>query len=255
MATGRTVLKHARFYVDGYDLSGLARTFGPLLWDYPTADLTTLTDEVKGGLSGQPNISVGTLRTVLTNTASGIHAAVEEAGTARTVMAPIGIRAAPAAGDPVFVGVFQQGAYKLVEEEGAAILNIPFSGWNINNLISYDKPWADLVHAHGAETAVNSGTADVDGAASSSKGGYGVLQVFAGNGTCTFSIEHSGTNTDGAFDSAGDLLAFDTTDATVPRAEIKSLGKTATVNRYLRWQISLGTATTVTFAIAFVRGT
>jgi hypothetical protein len=170
-------------------------------------------------------------------------------------MAPIGIRAAPAAGDPVFVGVFQQGAYKLVEEEGAAILNIPFSGWNINNLISYDKPWADLVHAHGAETAVNSGTADVDGAASSSKGGYGVLQVFAGNGTCTFSIEHSGTNTDGAFDSAGDLLAFDTTDATVPRAEIKSLGKTATVNRYLRWQISLGTATTVTFAIAFVRGT
>lgn len=254
MATGRTVKRHARFYVDGHDLSGIARTFGPLRWEYDMPDLTTLTDEVAGSLPDHASVSVGALRTVLTNTASGIHAAVEAAGTPRIIMAPIGIRAAPLAGDPVFAGRFLQGAYKMVEDAGAIVMDVPFGEWDAAGFIDYDKPWGHLVHANGAETVANNGTASVDGLASSALGGYGILHVFDGDGTCTFSIQHSNTNTDGAFDAAGNVLAFDGTDATEPFAEIKALGKTATVNRYLRWQIVLGTATTVTFAIGFVRG-
>lgn len=254
MATGRTVKKHSRFYVDGWDLSGLARTFGPLKCEFTMPDLTTLTDEVKGSLPDHPSISVGTLATVLVNTTSGIHGAVENAGTPRTVLAPIGIRAAPAAGDPAFMGRFLQGEYKMKEDSGAILMNVPFLDWDAAGLINYVKPWGHLVHAYGAETAENSGTASVDGLAASALGGYAVLQVFAGNGSCTFSIQDSATNSDGAFDASGNVLAFTGTDATVPFAEVKALGITAAVKRYLRWQIVLGTATTVTFAIGFVRG-
>jgi len=254
MATGRTVKKHARFYLDGNDLSGEARTFGPLRWTHDTPELTTLTDAVVGRLPDHASVSVGSLAAVLVNASSGVNQAVENPGVPRTVLAPLGIRAAPAAGDPAFMGRFLQGQYVMVEEGGAIGVMIPFGEWDGADLIDYGKPWGHLVHAYGAETAANNSTADVDGLASSTAGGYGVLQVFAGDGTATISIEHSNTNTDGAFDSAGDVLAFDTTDCSAPFAEVKALGSTATVNRYLRWQISLGTASTVTFAIGFVRG-
>ena len=38
-----------------------------------------------------------------------------------------------------------------------------------------------------------------------------------------------------------------------PASGMVAISTTATVRRYLRWQISLGTATTATFALAFIR--
>ena len=40
MATGRTLQKWVRAYIDGYDMSGYSRSAGVLGWNYNEADLT-----------------------------------------------------------------------------------------------------------------------------------------------------------------------------------------------------------------------
>ena len=77
-----------------------------------------------------------------------------------------------------------------------------------------------------------------------------VYQVLAGNGTATISIDNSANN------SAFTALSGATTgsiNCAVVQHGIVALGVTATVRRYLRWQIALGTATSVTFALSFHR--
>ena len=50
--TGRTLFKHSRVYIHGYDVSGYTRAYGPLDWTFDEVDLTALTDSVKGYLPG-----------------------------------------------------------------------------------------------------------------------------------------------------------------------------------------------------------
>ena len=76
-------------------------------------------------------------------------------------------------------------------------------------------------------------------------------QVFAGDGTATISVDDSADdNTYGALSGAtsGEI------DFSSPSSGFVALATTATVKRYIRWQLSLNTANTVTFALAFVRG-
>jgi hypothetical protein len=83
-----------------------------------------------------------------------------------------------------------------------------------------------------------------------------VLHLLAGDGTATFTIEHSAVDADGDFDSTGAIITFDTTAAATPFSEIKATAAvTTTINQYTRWQVALGTATTVTFVMSLVRGT
>ena len=255
MATGRSVTKHSRFYMDGYDLSGYARNFGPLSWTYDEGDATTLSDTIKNVLPNHPTITISALNGLFDSTAtSGIHAVASGAGVIRTVMCPIGIRAAPAIGDPVFCGQFEQLGYV---EEGAEDVgvNIPFGGWADDaTSLTYDQPWGALIHHNSAATAANSTTGEgVDqiGAASTT-GGYMVYQVFSGSGTVTISIDESSD------DSSYGALTDATTgaiDAGTVAGGIVALAHDAAVKQYLRWQIAAGGGfSTVTFALAFVRG-
>lgn len=249
---GRTVAKHARFYADGYDLSGYSRSVGPLETTFDEQPEASFTDEVKNSLTGHCNINIGALNTFFDNTATvGPHVLLNGSGVKRVVMIPIGMRAAPAAGDPAFCGEFEQQGYS---EEGDQYLfaNIPFGGWsNRASSFAYPNPWGLLLHAKAAKTAANSTTgAGIDGGASSAFGGFLAYQVFAGNGTATLSVD------DSADDSSYSALSGATSgsiDCSTPISGIVALSKTATVRRYLRWQIALGTATTVTFTSVFVR--
>ena len=81
-----------------------------------------------------------------------------------------------------------------------------------------------------------------------------MYQVFAGDGTATISVEDATTNSDANFAALTGATSGEI-DFSTPTAGIVAIGRTATVRRYLRWQISLNTATTVTFALAFVRAT
>lgn len=255
MATGRTNLKHARFYADGYDLSGYARQFGPLLCEFAAEAEAALLDEVKGALPGVATLGVGELNGFFDNTAtSGLHAVMNGAGVKRAVMCPIGIRAAPAQSDPVYCGEFEQLAYHGVPEGNFVTANIPFGPTDVAAAtLVYAKPWGVLLHAKAAETAVNTATGVDDNGAASALGGFMAYQVFAGNGTATLKVQDAATNLDASF---ADLTGATTgsLDMSAVRAGQVAIGVAATVRRYLRYQIVLGTATTVTFALAFVRG-
>lgn len=250
----RTVQKYTRVYVDGYDLSGYSRSVGPLELTHDEADMTTFTDTVKGYLRNHAQANVGTLNAVLDDTAtSGPHAVLQASnGSKRTVLVALGMGAAPAAGDPVFAGQFLQKRYQPEEAGGAVVLSAEFSGWASDaTSLLYGQPWGALVHASGAETGANSGTGfDNPTGGATAKGGYMVYQVLAGNGTATISIDDSANN------SAFTALSGATTgsiNCAVVQHGIVALGVTATVRRYLRWQIALGTATSVTFALSFHR--
>lgn len=252
MATGRTVLKWSKVYVAGYDLTGYSRTFGPLTWSLGEEDATVLSDPVKNALAGQAMINIGTINAVLDNTTGTSHDLLNTV-TERVILLPIGIRATPAAGDPAFMGTFLQKDHMTEATTGTAVtISAPFSGWSNNaSSLLYGNPWGVLLHAKGAETTVNSSTGIDDRGASSAKGGYMVYQCFSSNGTVTLKTQDASTNVSGSF---ADLVSSGSINASVtPVAGMVALSPTATVNRYLRWQIVLGTATTVTFAIGFVR--
>ena len=79
-----------------------------------------------------------------------------------------------------------------------------------------------------------------------------IYQLFSSDGTVTLKTQDASTDSNPSF---GDLLTSGSLDASaIPVAGIVALSKTATVERYTRWQIVLGTATTCTFALMFVRG-
>lgn len=255
MPTGRTHWKHLRFYGDGYDLSGYARSTGELGVSFAEAEGETWVDPIKGALPDIGEATIGTFNGVFDATASvGLHAVWSGSGVNREIMIPWGIRAAPAEGDVVFCGTFLQLGYKAQPNAGNIVtVAIPFGNWGLNAAsLLYAQVWGDLAHEKSAETGANSGTAIIDNLASSALGGYMAYQMFSSDGTATIKIQDASTNSDGSFGdlvSAGELNASST-----PKAGIVVLGKTATVKRYIRWQLALNSASTVTFALAFVRG-
>lgn len=251
MATGRTVLKWSKVYVDGYDLSGVTRTFGPLTVTMEEADGTALGDAIKGALPNQPMINVGTINCVFDNTAGASHPVLDSQAS-RTVMLPLGMRAAPVAGDDVFCGSFSQKEFLLAPSDSGSVvtLSASFTGWAADAAtVLYGLPWGSLVHAKAAETAVNSASGIDDRGAQTTKGGYLCYQFFSSNGTATLKVQDSADNS-----SFADLVSAGSLDASsAPKHGLVVLANTATVRRYLRWQIVFGTATTATFALAFVR--
>jgi hypothetical protein len=252
---GRTVSKHTRVYMDGYDLSGYARTVGPLSTVFDADPQAALTDEIKNGVLGQASITPTQLNGFLDNTAtSGLHVIASGAGVARTMMIPIGSLAAPAAGDPVFCGIFTQKNYYQTGEMNLYV-TIDFGMWEAANRINYQKAWGTLLYAKAARTSAtgaNTGTG-IDGGGATTAGGYFVYQVFAGNGTATLSVDDAATNTNPSF-SALSGATSGSIDCSTVKYGVVPLAVTATVRQYLRFQIAFGTATTVTFASAFVRG-
>jgi len=251
--TGRTVQRWTRIYLDGYDMSGYARSVGNLGWSFDEANLTALSDSIKGYLPALCNMSPSVVNANLDNTAtSGSHAILSVPGVSRVVTIALGMRAAPAMGDPVFCGRYNQADYQAAEDGGAMVVNMNFDGWDAANMIGYDNPWGVLLHAAGAETGANTAIGH-DGLAASSFGGYLVYQVLAGNGTATISVDKSTTTNLNASFSALSGATSGSIDCSTPKAGIIALGKTATVGKFLRWQLALGTATSVTFNLAFVR--
>ena len=251
--TGRTVQKHARIYIDGYDMSGYTRSIPSLSTSFEEVIGSALSDEIKNGLPGHAMISPGTISAFLDNTAtSGLHEILNSGTGTRTVTIAIGDRATPAEGDPVFAGQFEQVDYIASGEDFInAALNL--GGWSdAASTLLYDKAWGTLLHENSAETAANTANSGLSSysEASTTKGGFLVYQVLSGNGTATISCDDSADN------SAWSALSGATTgelDCSSVQHGLVALATTATVRRYLRWQISLNTATTVTFVLAFIR--
>ena len=257
---GRTLPKFTRVYIDGYDMSGYARSIGPLDWAFEEVDLTAqMGDDAKGYLPGQPTISPGTLNVVFDNTATtGAHAVLGAQNDDRVVLVAFGDLAAPVDGDPAFMGEFLQLGYQAEVDAGAVVANVPFGPWEGSSLIAYGQPWGMLAHALAASDSDGSDSDDYqDGGDSNATafGGYMVWQVTAGNGTATITMEHSATADDSDGAAIGGLTTGEINcDSTVQTGVAVTTLKTTSINQYTRWQISMNSATTVTFALGFVRG-
>jgi hypothetical protein len=248
----RTHLKHFRAYVNGYDYSGYTRNTGPLNWSFSVEPDTALTDGVKNVILGQADITAGPISAFLDNTAStSIHAGLTQA--TRDVFITWGRLTDPAAGDPVFAWRFEDAGYKVEPGTGFLAATLPLGGASYAGTLAYEKPWGVLLHAKAARTAVNSATGIDDNGASSALGGVFAYQIFSSNGTVTIKAQHADTNTDGSFADLTGATSGVVNASTTPQYGMVALGTTLTVNRYLRWQLVFGTASTVTFACALIR--
>ena len=260
----RTHLKHWRFYMDGVDLSGYARQIGALDWKFGAEPDAALTDAVKNILIGQSELAMGPLNAFLDNDTAGLLASFGTAtngkGT-RTVTAVMGANAAPVAGSLVYSWQFEQTAYTVEPGTGFVAATVPFGGASSQSTLTYKRPWGVLLRPK--ETRLSSAgiyaDAGIDdyGASPPELGGIFIYHLFTSNGTLTLSAQDAAVNNDGGFADSGIAAAtsgeIDAT--TAPKHDMVALATNAAVRRYLRGQIAWGTATTATYATAFIRNT
>lgn len=249
----RTHQKHWRAYVDGYDLSGYERQIGALGAVYDFATETALTDAVKNGICGHGSITCAGLNGFLDNDTAGKFAGFQNASGTGAVMFTMGANAAPVAGNPVFTWKFEKTAYNVEPGTGFMAANLIFGESSYSAPLAYSKPWGVLIHPKGEETAVNSAAGLDDNGASSALGGVFAYQLFSSDGTVTLKMQDAATNTDGSFADLSGATSGSIDASAAPVANMVAIGATATVRRYLRWQVVFGTATEATFAIAFIR--
>lgn len=249
----RTHQKFYRGYIDGVDVSGFSRSIGELNWSFEQTPDTAWTDEVKNSMNGRGEISAGTYSAFLDNTAAGTHELLNASAGTRNVMIAIGAQAAPAQGDNVFAWQFEQSGYKAEDGGGFMVVSVPLGSASYSSTIGYCKPWGRLLHAKGAETAANTAAGIDDIGAASTTGGIFVYHLLSSDGTVTLTAQEASTNTDVNFANITGATSGSITAAVTPKSGMIALGLTASIKRYLRWQLAFGTATTATFVCAFIR--
>ena len=263
MTRGRIRLIDRRLYVDGYNLSSELRTIGSLDQNFDKATDDSVLLPVKKTWPAQGDITPGTANMLFDNTAlTGTHIVLPTAGGMRNLALLQGIQAAPAAGDPAFIGRFPQLAYKTADANGLVAANIPWGSASGDTLIgNYATPWGIILHAESAEVGANTSVGfDLQSyfGTGTIKGGYMGYHVTAGAGTgnitAAIKVQHAATNADGSFT---DLLSTGTINlgsgGVFSRAHgFVALAYGAAVSRYVRWQISFTLATSVTLLLVFV---
>lgn len=244
--------KNEKVYINGVDLSGHSSALGALDWNFETQVEQAFSDECKNGLTGRCDIQAGSLSAFLDNDTAGLFALASAGNGTRNLMAAFGVNGTPAAGDPIFAWAFEQTSYNSAEGSGFVAVTIPFAGASYSSTLTYSKPWGVLLHPKNSETGVNASAGIDDAGASSSKGGIFVYHLFSSDGTVTLKMQDAATNSDVSFADVTDAASGWISGVT-PTSGMVSLGTTATIRKYLRWQMILGTATSATFVCAFIR--
>jgi len=211
----------------------------------------SFTDQSKNMVMGQGDIQAGTLNAFLDNDTSGLKTLLSSGSGTRNLLVAIGANADPSAGNPVFAWQFEQSAFLAEQGAGFVTASVPFGGASYASTLTYKRPWGVLLHPSGVETAVNSATGVDDNGAASTLGGVFVYHLLSSDGTVTLKVQDSADNSswlDLSGATSGSINA-----SVSPAHGMVALSTTATVRRYLRWQLVFGTATTATFVVAFIR--
>lgn len=252
----RTHQKYLRAYIDGVDVSGYTRQVGALDWSFGADADAALTDECKNIVIGKGTIAADPLNAFLDNDAAGLFV-LAGSGTAdhgtRVYTVAVGANAIPTMGDPMFAWIFEQTAYKMEQGSGFVAVSIPFGGASYSSTLTYRRPWGHILHPKGAETAVNTAIGADDIGASSALGGIFVYHLMTSNGTVTLKAQHASSNVDGSFADLTGATSGSITAAVTPQKGMVALSTSLTINRYTRWQLVFGTATTATFFIGLIR--
>jgi hypothetical protein len=254
----RTHPKYQRIYINGYDLSGYTRSLGNMGVKFDEGIDAALTDAVKNAILGRATIQAGPLNAFLAPEATptiGAHELLSAGHGTFNLMAVYGTPGGPNIGDPIIAAQMEEGEYTSSSGDGFSAVNVTFPNASAQGPKNYPSPWGVLVHAKATRTAVNAAVGTIDAGEDTTKGGIFVYQLFSSNGTVTLSIDDSATNlNDTAFAALSGATSGSINASVTPKSGMVQLGVTATVRRYLRWQIALGTATTCVFALGFIRG-
>ena len=248
----RTHNKHIRVYTNGIDVSGYSRAVGALAWMFGAEPDAAVTDECKNILIGQGEIQAGPLSAFLDNDAAGLWNLANAGTQTLNLMVAIGANAAPAANDHVFAWTFEQAAYPVEQGAGFVAVSIPMVT-SYASPLTYKRPWGRLLAPMAARTAVNSAVGIDDLGAASALGGIFVYHLQSSNGTVTLTAQEADTNSDVSFANITGATSGAITAAVSPKHGMIALATDAAIKRYLRWQLAFGTATTATFAAAFIR--
>lgn len=234
-ATGKTAGRHCRVLVSGADLSGDARRITAGV-TYDVVPVSGLSQTVQEHLLGQGMVRFGPLQAVFSNTvaAAGVSAGSYTllggiTGTVYGTLA-IGVRAAPAIGNPAFSCVVRKIHHTAQIGSGAVLLDADFTVGAAATVGQQAKCWGVLL-ADGTNLSATTTNDNVDNGASSSNGALAVLHLDSPADTMSsplwaFTVEHS---TDAL--SWATLLTFSANGATLTSEAQLVAG---TVNRYAR---------------------
>ncbi len=247
--------KKQRFYANGYDGSGSVPTLGTWGVSFDTSPEAALSMEIKSVMKGWGNFMAGPVNTFLAPGVAGDLHALFAAGDYFNLLAVFGTPGGPNAGDPACAMTMEQAEYKAEPGDGFFGASVAFPAASQRGSLAYAVCWGTLVHPAGSETAANAAIATVDNGAATTNGGLFVYHLLSSDGTVTLSLDDSATNANNAAFAALSGATSGAIDASVtPKHGIVALGTTATIRRYPRWQIALGTATTCNFVCALIRG-
>lgn len=245
--------KFTRLYNNGVDISGYANAIGSLDWTYSASPNAAMSDEVFNAIAGRPTISAGTINAFLDNDAAGLLNQVKTTADNYNLMAAFGTNAVSIAGDPMFAWKFEQADFQVGGGDGFLPVTIPVGNASYAGVLTHSKPWGVVVHPKGAETAVNTAVGIDDRGAASALGGIFVYHLFSSDGTVTLKMQDAATNLNASFSDLSGATSGSIDASATPASNMIALSTTATVRRYLRWQLVFGTATTATFACGFIR--
>jgi hypothetical protein len=262
MATGRTVNKFTRVYVDGQDLSGYARTIGPLSMSFSEGPDDPMSATIVGTWLGQPTVNPGTMNILFANGPTDWHTVFKTPGGQHDLLVAMGIQAAPAVGDPVFMGQFRQDDYLLTPADTPVAGTLKFSPTSgTGATTTYVNPWGVLVHlANVSETTANTSDGFLNAGAATANGGYMAYQIqyAAGSGLiqATIKVQDGATAATCTHDvlTTGVMNLGSGGTFSGTRSGIVELVKTGAVDKFLRWQVVFGTAGDACSSIMFVLG-
>lgn len=240
------ILRWARIYCGGYDLSGDALTFAQALSEYQEIDMTVWNDAVMKYLSNDRlRVGITGFQALLNDDAGRAFAVLKDPPNSLNVTLCLGSGAAPAFGDPAYhvpaITVTDIAGLDNQRLTVGPINFIPEAGAVGSNLL---KPWGVILQAATSISATATGDS-VDGGAGSTDGYHAMIQILAtDSGDYEFTIEHSSNDVDWA------TLGTFTLDGSAVGSEF--LSASGTVNQYVR-AVSTRTAGDVTALITFVR--
>ncbi len=246
MATGKTVGRYTKLYIDGLDQSGSSAKWS-VKADAKKTTVTALSSSTDEYLFGIPAISAKADLWFDNTVTTGAYTQLKGSYQARVVTFNIGIRAVPAAGDPALAAKFMAhiDAFPIDYAKAAAMT---FDGDGVDPTLGavFGTPFGVVLQPDGQLSVTTNGTT-IDNGASSAGGAMGYLHVTAAGGTWAVIIQHDTASNMG---TATTLITFTSNGTAIAGEAINASG---TVNRYTR---AVFTRTSGNFngTVALVRG-
>lgn len=234
--TGKTSTRWYRLWVDGYSMSGLARSIGSMGVEYRPDRVTGWQDSAHSHTLGHPAVKFENLEVVFS---SGIAFGSAEGGSwdvlndfgERVITLAMGIRGYMLEGDPCFLATQEQTKFESSAGNGSVLVRADFRQGVTR---PYANPFGFALIARVAGGLQSSTDFDViDLGSAHAAGAVAHLHVYGGVGTVNwaFAIKHSTT---GAFAGEEAVWHTFTADGSSALAEVADVSDP--LDQYIRFE-------------------